>query len=75
MYHLNLNFENIFMLNLQMWTVIPDSNSNIFKNPIIDIDIAILKTDMIIFEIEIAYVSNLTHAWFKSLESDGCIFS
>ncbi len=30
---------------------------------IIDIDTAISKTDTIIFEIDIAYVSNLAHAW------------
>jgi len=32
-------------------------------NNIINIDITISKTDMIIFEINIVYVSNLAHAW------------
>jgi hypothetical protein len=34
---------------------------------IIDIDIAISKTNMIIFEIDIAYVSNLAHAWHVAI--------
>ncbi len=31
-----------------------------------NIDTTISKTDMIIFEIEITYVSNLAHPWLKT---------
>jgi hypothetical protein len=35
---------------------------------IIDIDMAISKTNTIIFEIEVAYVSNLAHPWLDYLD-------
>ncbi len=59
-YHI-ISFRYVGFIPVQLVLVIK------FGTIFIDINFAIPKPDMIISDIDIAYVSNLTHAWQSSL--------
>ncbi len=57
-------------LNRLIYFDIPDLEQRIFQQTntiFIKIDILEMNSDTIFFEIEIAYFSNLTHAWWPVL--------